>query len=785
MQDGLAKRFAALLQRKKKTTGWSVTLMAQKVWDSDNRRGHMSGYLKAIRGNPERTTIFNITRKLGIPDAETELLFESDWPVIRAPGIRVDRTVVGREAAARAVHAALNADSAAAIVPGVVVSGSGGMGKSTLVRYYAREYERHYYGIWWLGAQSRESLIADFVKLAGHLEIDANAHPTDEALAFAVVMALSNQIEPWLLIYDNAEKYSDLRDWLPEGIYALVTSRTRLWPNYGVVVTQPLETDTAADLIMSEARREEDREGAEKLAHALGGLPLALVLAGTWLRDTPGTSFYEYEDQLVTLIKVHPDEVGLDDYPDSVFGAVKLSIDRLSDNAALLLRLLTYLSPDDLWPGLVTDLVGKLDEETLEWKKILLPIPQALLALAQDRAAVERSFAELVRYSLMERGTEADHPLETGHRVHRLTASVQRALDGGSSRAAATALLAAGYPEIATLEENWPACARRTQAIPALTDGQFGTAALEYLLNQASIWLAMQRRDQLALKYAEQMLCFRETRLGRKHEMTGTACNNLAWRYRRAGRLEEAVSLAQRAFDIGEATSMSGGTRGIRLNTLGLMQMNFADSLTEPARSDMRASAARHYQEAIALGICLNGRASRQVGVRLKNLATLREAEGRWTVALLLHGRALALKRLVSSPDSLEIAYSLNHLGRVLLKSGRGRRGYRGAGCIDLLVEALMVREAVFPDDPGHPERVSTANWLAIANRVLVEPGSPITGTHRADLTESEALEKQYGLDATIVRTYADDIAERTQLFEGKSIEPPPGSFSISNIENG
>lgn len=707
---------------------------------------------------------------------------EQNWPNIRPSGIRVNRTVVGRETKARAIHAALSTAGANLNVLGVAVSGSGGMGKSTLARHYAQEYASHYYGIWWLRAHSRDTLIADFVKLAGHLDMDTKTHPTDEALALAVVMALSNEVDPWLLIYDNAEKHGDLREWLPAGASLLVTSRMKLWPGFRVFDVKPLETVDATDLLMSEAGRAVDRNGAESLAVALEGLPLALVLAGAWLRDTPGTGFCEYEARIEALIETHPDEVGLDDYPDSVFGAIQLSLDKLSGNAALLLRVLTYLSPDDLWPDLVTGLVVKLDETSSEWAEILRPIPDALKALAKDRAAVERSFAELVRYSLMERGAEANNPLETGHRVHRLTASVQRSLDGGSSRPAATALLAAGYPEIATLEENWPACARRTPAIPALADAQFGTAALEYLLNQASIWLAMQRRDQVALNYAEQMLCIRETRLGPNHKMTGTACNNLAWRFRRVGRLEDAVSLAQRAFDIGEANSMSGDTRGIRLNTLGLMQTNLANSLTEPARSDMRAGAARHYQEAIALGICLNGRASRQVGVRLKNLATLREAEGRWTLALLLHGRALALKRVVTSPDNLEIAYSLNHLGRVLLKSGRGRQGYRGAGCLDLLVEALMIREAVFSADPGHPERVSTANWLAIAHRALVRPGSPVNGTHHADLTDAEALEKQYSLDATTVRTDADIIAERTQLFEDESLEPPPGSFSISKL---
>lgn len=83
----------------------------------------------------------------------------------------------------------------------------------------------------------------------------------------------------------------------------LITSRTAAWDgdDFTCYAVDALDTATERSAGVEvlwqaagdNAARADGRAGARALAEALGGLPLALVCAGAWLRDTPTTSFAE------------------------------------------------------------------------------------------------------------------------------------------------------------------------------------------------------------------------------------------------------------------------------------------------------------------------------------------------------------------------------------------------------------------------------------------------------------------------------------------------------------
>ncbi len=140
-------------------------------------------------------------------------------------------------------------------------------------------------------------------------------------------------------------------------------------------------------------------------------------------------------------------------------------------------------------------------------------------------------------------------------------------------RAVAAAVVAAGYPGGARspeYHENWPDCARLGPHVAALADDPPAVAATDYLLNQASIYLGSQRRDAQALVYAEASLRLKEARLGAAHEDVGIACNNLAGRLWRLGRVEEAEAMAARAVEIDEAAGVPDERRAVWLSTHGI-----------------------------------------------------------------------------------------------------------------------------------------------------------------------------------------------------------------------
>ena len=119
----------------------------------------------------------------------------------------------------------------------------------------------------------RADLVALGVRL-GWVGADEKEEP---ALA-AVMERLQHEGEGILLIFDNAVDADALRPYLPRGGRArvLVTSNAHAWRG----VAEPVEIrlwpkEIGADYLVARTGREGEREAAQALSEALGGLPLA------------------------------------------------------------------------------------------------------------------------------------------------------------------------------------------------------------------------------------------------------------------------------------------------------------------------------------------------------------------------------------------------------------------------------------------------------------------------------------------------------------------------------
>lgn len=829
--DGLARRFGDWLRKHMEVNDWSNTYVSVCVWGNENGRGRISGYLNAKRGDPSRLTIMKFCDKLGLPREEGEALLqdapepepvpERNWPQVIPPGIGIDRNVIGREADVATLRANLTETTAAAITPGssggAVVRGRGGMGKTTLARFYIQRHRTDYFGIWWLRAQDRSTAVDDLAKLARWVKVadpaaDAEAN-ADTALAY-----LQQQTDPWLLVYDNAEAIGPLRNLLPEqdNIHILLTSREGNWP--ARLIEQPadaLEEDEAIALLYQESGRTGDAEGATVLVHALDRLPLAIVAAGAWLRDV-GESLGTYQTRLAERIAGKPP--GVTDYPDSVFGAIKLSLDRLSPDAALLMKVFCWLSPDDLWPGLVTGLVEKETEEDFR-TEYLEPIPEELWTFARDGAAVERAFAEFNSRSLMDREGE------DSWRMHRLTQAVQRGVlrEEGSSgstpgddptprharegghlsgrieempafagmtsgdqmpvfagmtdttdwQAVAAALLAAIYPRGDKMERrgNWPLCERLEAHVTALAENPPTAAAMDYLFTQAAVYLNIQRKDKRAARYAEESLRLKEIRLGKDHEQIGTVCNNLAIQYWRLGRTAEAEAMAVRAIENYENNSVSEELLAVTYSNHGIAAEMVGRDLTGVALQEKFDLAEARYNQALEINERLHGRQNRQVAVRLNNLANQYVWQGKWEDAIAGHAEALSIRRDVLDVGDPEVSQSLHNLAATLLRAGRGRQGNNGLAALDLLEQAVELMLDAF----GRKDHVDTcymASTLASAHWALLELGPPITGTIQPDADRAAALCETYGLDPIERKEQAGRYAARAKAHEAGQVIP-------------
>jgi tetratricopeptide (TPR) repeat protein len=210
--------------------------------------------------------------------------------------------------------------------PGVVVvlAGMGGVGKSTvaaaLARHSARTRRigRRSRPVWWVWAADSLSLAGGLASVARQL----GAEPADlEAISTGAADGpdrfwelLDSAPSGWLLIFDNADSPDILRGtrsdagragarpmgtvgqngtgWVRPSRRGLtiVTSRDADQETWGaharLVPLGPLDETDAARALLDLAPEAGDEAAARLLARRLGGLPLALHLAGSYLRST-------------------------------------------------------------------------------------------------------------------------------------------------------------------------------------------------------------------------------------------------------------------------------------------------------------------------------------------------------------------------------------------------------------------------------------------------------------------------------------------------------------------
>ncbi|WP_433074667.1 tetratricopeptide repeat protein [Dactylosporangium sp. CA-052675] len=177
-----------------------------------------------------------------------------------------------------------------------VLTGLGGVGKSSLAMRTCRWFEQHRgRSAWWIAAEDRAGLTDALVSLAEELGAGrAQVTAIREGSARAVEQlweVLRQSPRRWLLVFDNLDDQQVIA-WLVESNVArcagrglvLVTSRIgrpEVWGGARTMVElTPLTVADAAQVLLDLAPGAGDRPAAQRLARDLGCLPLALHLAG-------------------------------------------------------------------------------------------------------------------------------------------------------------------------------------------------------------------------------------------------------------------------------------------------------------------------------------------------------------------------------------------------------------------------------------------------------------------------------------------------------------------------
>lgn len=240
-----------------------------------------------------------------------------------------------------------------AVVVPQALFGLGGVGKTQAVLEYAHRFAADYDLIWWVPSKDSGQINQSLAELARHLDIRTGLSISETVRSVLEVLRLGHQFSRWLLIFDNAENPQEVEKYLPGAVgHVLITSLNQEWSNLAEAIqVDVFSRKESIERLIAEVPRLK-RIDADRVAAALGDLPLAVEQAAAWLRQTammPATYIerLESEGQAQQILAANQ----VPSYPVPVVSTWNVSFERLNDRspaAGRLLQLLAFCSSDSI-----------------------------------------------------------------------------------------------------------------------------------------------------------------------------------------------------------------------------------------------------------------------------------------------------------------------------------------------------------------------------------------------------------------------------------------------------
>jgi hypothetical protein len=407
--------------------------------------------------------------------------------------------------------------------------GMGGVGKTQLAIEYAHRFGGSYDLVWWINAEEAGLIGGQVAELAAEL---GRAVPGEDIeSAKRAVLAQLRQRDQWLLVFDNAANAEDVAGWLPGGTgHVLITSRATGWTEIAVPVPVDVLARVESVAILTSRVPGLAEEDADRIAAALGDLPLGLAQTAGYMIQT-GLPAAECLELLEAQAGQIMNEGRPSSYPRSLATVTQLAYDRLRAGdpaSAQVLEICAFLAPEPV---------------PADWfPKAAAVLPEPLAAKAADPVTWRHVLGLLGKHALARIDQNALV-------VHRLTHAIVRGLlppdQVAATQAAAWALLAANHPGDGTLPSTWPEWARLVPHLLALDVAVATTHKLRELVNAAAWYLAKRGDARGAYDLAHRLYEQCRGQLGPDDSWMLAAASTLAEALRRLGRYQDACDLDQ------------------------------------------------------------------------------------------------------------------------------------------------------------------------------------------------------------------------------------------------
>jgi TIR domain/Tetratricopeptide repeat/AAA domain/NB-ARC domain len=495
--------------------------------------------------------------------------------------------------------------SAQRVVVPQVLHGLGGVGKTAVALEYTHRFKADYELVWWISAQSADSMRRTLAGLAEKMGLRVGDNITDAANSALDALRRGEPSSRWLLVYDNADNPEELEAFLPGGDgHVIITSRDPDWTQLAQPLAVDVFTEDEAATHLMRRVREIDTDNARKIGKALGFLPLAIEQAAAWLASTfmPSAEYLEaLENQMAATLALSTDA-----FPQPVATTWNVTFSQLQDAspaAARLLELLAFFSPEPISLDLI------YSDELAE---ILAPLDDTL----RDKIVLGKVVREISRFSLAK--------IDQGNNTIQVHPLVQEVIRSGmeedlrtKSRHDIHKILLSGRPQHGDTDdpESWPNLEKILPHVKSsaaaicddqnvrqmLTDlvryqwkrGSFDSALAagkeltaswrdklgeddwQWLFLQSQIANVLRSQGDYSKAYELDNDVWKRQRkspaIGPAHPHTLITAGNLAADLRALGRFSEALELDQRTYEQADMTWDEDDTRRLMVgNNLGV-----------------------------------------------------------------------------------------------------------------------------------------------------------------------------------------------------------------------
>lgn len=238
----------------------------------------------------------------------------------------------------------------------ITLYGLAGVGKTTFVKNFILAKHTSYKYKIWFNSETPSVLKKELLEFGEYKSLYDKSDRTE--IKIIKVIKWLEEIGEVILVFDNVERYENIKGYIPRNCDVLITSRNNKMPSpvyMDVMSPKQAENLFIKTYVENKVISSEKKVEIRKILEQLGYLPLAIVQAAAYIRENSlDLKSYQrlYEENVDFCLKKRPIQIQ-DHLP--VYVTWEISLDKVSSQEAInLLNYMSILLPEKVNKDLLT-----------------------------------------------------------------------------------------------------------------------------------------------------------------------------------------------------------------------------------------------------------------------------------------------------------------------------------------------------------------------------------------------------------------------------------------------